>query len=179
MKKGILSSILIVFVLFLASATVLQSRVPIQELKTISEVEAIRNFEFNGQIARDFADKAFAEALYDSFLDNACATPAQADVEDKYNIYLAPIGVNFGLCSIVNPITTADPITVTYNPGPNTFTTDIAVLCESKSTVPKQITYKKNYSFEKSIEILVPDPCNELSANIIDEDSGLKDISPP
>lgn len=58
MKKGIFSTTMGFIVIFLLSATVIYSQIPIQQQKNATEIEVIKNMIFNVQIAREFADTA-------------------------------------------------------------------------------------------------------------------------
>lgn len=151
MKKGIFSGTIIFLALFLVSATIIQSRIPVQELKTTSDIEAIKNFSFTAQIAREFADKAFAETVYDEYYSDGCSLITNDDYKTRFKNYLST--ANLGPCKITDPLNTNESPNVFLTTGfTKYFDTKIKILCQTPTdSSQKKISFQKNIDLNKAI----------------------------
>ncbi len=167
-EKGFFSSMIAVIVLFLLAATIIQSRIPIQELKTTSQVEAIKNYSFNTQIARDFADKAFAEALYDEIIhrESGCQVALDnAKLANRFNQYIE--NAVFDSCKIKN----ISFQTLTPQTSSDTVKAFLKVECKSSETGFAKLFYSKPYAYRKQFEIAQGNQPNTCNVRITDLDS--------
>lgn len=167
MNKGIFSSIVMFLVLFLVTATIIYSRLPIQAEKTISETELIKNYKFTAQIASFYASKTLSEAIGDHLFSQGfiytspitCSSSiVEAQLEAKYQAYLKNLDTNFGNCKIVNPTNPALPIDISITITSGTaaifkqgnFSATIQIMCKSnQNPTQTNIDFNKTYSFNK------------------------------
>ncbi|MBI2598197.1 MAG: hypothetical protein HYW50_03305 [Candidatus Diapherotrites archaeon] len=177
MNKGILSGAVIVMALFLVTATIVYSRIPLQAQKTTIESEGIKNYLFHVQIAQKFADTAFAEAIHDYYYAANPPKPAcnftlsYSGLKNKFRDYLNPLPAaqpnfkGFGHCRIANASDLSDSPDISASvsdlssvspstPANVTVTSTIAVYCEMpREGTIKKILYRKDFDLSKRFTI--------------------------